>query len=85
MVRMVFIAKPRSADMGNGCWYCPDFCVTAELIGGKSVETCYEVKGKFAWEDALVKLKVVAHLWPEVKFILAWKNNGEWHEQWVLP
>jgi hypothetical protein len=79
--------KPQAKKykLANGCWYCPDFSVNAKLLGSIVLETCYEVKGKYAWEDAMVKLKVAAHQWPDVKWVLAWKEDGEWKEQWVLP
>lgn len=77
-------SQARKYKLGNGCWYCPDFFVNAKFLGGRTIETCYEVKGKHAWDDAMVKLKVAAHQWPEVRWILAWKENGQWREQQVL-
>lgn len=74
-----FRAQAKTYRLANGVRYSPDF--TAILDG---VEHAWEVKGKHAWDDALVKLKVAAAAWPEIVFVLAWKENGEWREQRIL-
>lgn len=66
--------------LGNGIWYKPDFTI---VTGGK--ERAYEVKGPHAFRGGFENLKVFAHQWPEVRVILAWKENGEWKSQEVLP
>lgn len=53
--------------IGNGVRYTPDFCVF--LPSGAIV--AYEVKGEHMWDDAAVKLKVAASLFPLVEFWLA--------------
>lgn len=78
--------QARKFKLANGCWYCPDFTITTKQYAGDYMwDTAYEVKGKHAWDDALVKLKVAAHEWPEVRFVLVWKKDGAWMEQVVLP
>lgn len=64
--------------LGNGVWFCPD-------IWHPVLQRCWEVKGPHAWEDSLIKLKVVAGLYPEIRFILAWKQDSVWQEQRILP
>lgn len=44
--------------IANGCRYTPDFYL--EFEGGDGRPALYEVKGKKAWDDAIVKLKVAA-------------------------
>lgn len=79
-------SQAKKFKLANGCWYCPDFTMTVKLYGTDSGwETAWEVKGKHAWEDAMVKLKVAAHQWPEVRFILVWKKDGIWCTEEVLP
>lgn len=68
--------------LANGCKYTPD--ITG--FGDKAGEiNAWEIKGKHAWEDAIVKLKVAAREWPSIHFYLMWKENGIWQTQYVLP
>lgn len=67
--------------LANGVDYTPDFFCPSWMGHPR----CWEVKGKQAWDDAIVKLKVAAHEWPEIRWILVWKENGEWKEQRVEP
>ena len=77
--------------LANGVRYTPDFSascwpdVDGEVTLGPARETCWEVKGPHSWDDALVKIKVAAHEWPEVHWIFVWKINGRWCQQHVLP
>lgn len=76
------IVRPQAKRyrLANGVTYCPDFTA---IVNGR--ETAWEVKGKHAWDDAMVKIKVAATSFPEIKWILCWKDDGEWKEQDVLP
>lgn len=67
--------------IANGCTLTPDFAV----FFADHAPHFYEVKGPFAWEDSLIKLKVAAYAYPKCTFILAWKKDGVWKEQTVLP
>lgn len=67
--------------IANGCTLTPDFAV----FFADHAPHFYEVKGPFAWEDSLIKLKVAAYAYPKCTFILAWKKDGAWKEQEVLP
>lgn len=77
--------------LANGIWYKPDFtCQFHEWPEERShshrwKETAWEVKGPKSWRGGFENLKVAAHNWPEVRWVLVWKEDGEWNEQEVLP
>lgn len=73
-------AQAKRYKLANGLWYKPDFI--AQVHGR---ETAWEVKGPHAFRGGFENLKMAAHEWPEVKFILAWKEGGSWNTQDVLP
>ncbi len=84
--------RPRAHSLtfklANGVTYCPDVFVSEwPVIGECAKPTAWEVKGKKAWDDAIVKLKVAAHEWPEIRWVLVWKDSrdGGWREQTILP
>ena len=71
-------------ELANGWWFKPD--VTCSNYEGR--ETCWEVKGPKAarWSRrGEMTLKAAARAWPEVRWILVWKENGEWKTQGLLP
>ncbi len=65
--------------IANGCRYTPDFITTNEWA-----TEGWEVKG-FMRDDAAVKLKVAASLYPWIKFHLVSRKKGEWQIQEILP
>lgn len=67
--------------LGNGIWFKPDMTGNDTRDGR---ETAYEVKGPHAFRGGFENLKVAASTWLEVKWILVWKENGEWKQQEVL-
>jgi hypothetical protein len=67
-------------QLANGLWYKPDFVVFT--YAGPD---CYEVKGPHAFRGGFENLKMAARLYPFLKWKLAWKENGIWKEQVVLP
>lgn len=69
-------------EIANGCWFSPDIVGTCD--GTRNV-SLHEVKGPMAWDDAIVKLKVVARAWPCFSVSIMWKIDGQWKEQLVLP
>lgn len=75
-------AKPQAVrfKLGNGVNYTPDF-VDLSVQPVKA----WEVKGPHSWDDAMVKLKLAAAIWAEVRWRLVWKKDGQWMEQEVLP
>lgn len=79
--------------LGNGIWYKPDFTAAFWPIPETAEETfrlrpiAWEVKGPRAFRGGFENLKVAASLYPEVRWLLVWKDQetGEWQEQHILP
>lgn len=73
-----------TVELANGCKYSPDIIGKGPLDEPLRV---YEVKGKMAWDDAIVKLKVAARAWPMFRFWLIWrdKRGAPWKWQPVIP
>lgn len=68
--------------LANGAWYKADLAMF--LPGGL---TCWECKGPKVVKGqskGLLALKVAATEYPEIKWILVWRESGTWHEQRVL-
>lgn len=63
--------------LANGVKYTPDVCIFYE----SGHIQAYEVKGPWMTDDSVVKLKVAAHEYPWVRFLLAWKVSGQWQVQ----
>lgn len=69
-------------QLANGVNYTPDFTAYDD----NKREVAWEVKGPKAWDDAIVKIKMAAHEWPQVEWWLLWKDDeGHWLFQQVLP
>lgn len=66
--------------LGNGVNYTADFFAFQD---GKVY--AFEVKGPHAWDDAIVKLKVAATMYPWIAFRLVWRESGAWKTQNILP
>jgi hypothetical protein len=65
--------------IGNGVAYTIDFFNFVDRIA-------HEVKGEWCVDDSIVKLKIAAAMYPEIKFVLAWKDkNKHWQRQEILP
>lgn len=77
-----FHPQAKRFKLGNGIWFKPDFTASGKNF---SQEVAWEVKGPHAFRGGFENLKVAAGLWPEVKWILVWKDGGEWRQQTVLP
>jgi hypothetical protein len=83
------LSQKVTLSIANGCRYTVDFVVVHEhassLVSNSFVELhAYEVKG-FMRDDAAVKLKVAASLYPWIKFHLVSKRKGGgWDVQEVL-
>lgn len=65
--------EPFSLKLANKTYYKPDFL----LVFPDHFEI-HEVKGTFIREDAIVKLKVAAKMFPWFKFVLAQKKRKYW-------
>ena len=78
-------AQAKKYRLANGAWYLPDFSVsTWPDPHGPSRETCWECKGPKAarWSRrGELTIKFAAAAWPEVQWILVWKERGEWQVQ----
>ncbi len=75
--------RPQSIKfrLARNAFYKPDFFSFA-------LRTAWEVKGLKGKniDRGKLALKVAASAWPEIKFILVWKDEqGQWQEQHVLP
>jgi len=68
--------------IANNAFYKPD--ITGFCDGRLHA---WEVKGNKGknLDRGKLALKVAASAWPEVVFILAWKTDGQWNEQRILP
>lgn len=72
--------------LGNGIWYKPDF--VCFYLDHSMLSMCceaHEVKGPHAFRGGFENLKVAASLYPEIRWLLVWKEDGQWKQQDVLP
>lgn len=91
--RETFRFQDRRYKLANGVWYKPDItCAQHEWPEelDRDVrwrETCWECKGNKGKniDRGIVMLKVAAACWPEVRWVLVWRNDEGWNEQEVLP
>lgn len=60
--------------IGDDCRYTPDFMIVTDL--GR-IEL-HEVKGAFVRDDARVKLKVAAEMFPQFQFVFCQLVKGNW-------
>lgn len=76
-----------SLPLANGVRYKLDFLLAAFVPENlRWSHAGYEVKGKHAWDDAIVKLKVAANVYPWIKFSLVSKDPaGGWDMQPIYP
>jgi hypothetical protein len=78
-------AQAKRYRLGNGIWYKTDFTASSwPSEDGPAMETAWEVKGPHAFRGGFENLKVAAGLWPEVQWILVWKEENRWIYQRVL-
>ena len=72
--------------LANGLTYLPDFfCFDWMSAGEFARPTAFEVKGPWATDDAIAKVKMFATAYPEIRVILVWKDdNKQWCQQRVL-
>jgi hypothetical protein len=66
-------------QIGNGVRYTPDI-----MIVEPGRLEAYETKGGLFRDDAKVKIKVAASIWPQITFFLVWRKAGVWHRQRIL-
>lgn len=69
--------------LANGAWYKPDLMAWLNCR-----VVCWETKGPKQMKGVargILTVKFAAAAWPEVLFILVWREHGQWHQQEVLP
>lgn len=80
--------------LANGAWYKPDITGWVSVVPvvpavpGPAVLTAWECKGPSQMKNVdrgMLALKCAAAQWPEIKFILVWKQDGVFRTQEVLP
>jgi len=69
--------------LANGLRYTPDF-VWQDICDSRWQIIAYEVKGAWVDGDSFPKLKMAATVFPEITWLLVWKESGVWKEQRVL-
>jgi hypothetical protein len=72
--------------LANGTWYKPDFIVWP--VGWESDDhrlRAFECKGPHAFRGGKENLKIAAHQYPQIKWELVWKKDGQWQEQTIYP
>ncbi len=82
-------AQAKKYKIGNNAWYKPDITISQwPRENGPACETAFECKGPSQMKGVdrgILTIKVAAHQWPDVRFVLVWKDSGRWHQQEVLP
>lgn len=80
--KATFYPQAITLRLCNGCRYTPDI-ISADYVSEGMM--AWELKGKKVWDDSIVKLKFAAKEFPFIKFVLVWKENGQWVTQEILP
>jgi hypothetical protein len=78
-----FRAQAIRFRLANGAWYKPDL-----MAWLNSRVVCWETKGPKQAKNVargILTVKFAATAWPEVLFILVWRDAAGWHQQEVLP
>ena len=91
-IHSTVLTQAITLKIANGCRYTPDFVLTGGAPNDPLTPPCwwgtllraYEVKG-FMRDDAAVKLKVAASLYPWIAFHLVTRKKGVWQITPVLP
>ena len=74
--------EPIKLKLAKKTWYTPDFLViTEDAITRNTAIEMHEVKG-FWRDDARVKWKVAAELYPWFRFVAVTQKKGAWHYEY---
>ena len=73
--------EPLKLRLGEKCYYTADFLVRYTDHPGDFY--LWEVKGGWARDDAIVKTKTAAKLYPCFHFVWAQWRDGAWHERLI--
>lgn len=79
------LSQAITLKLANGLRLTPDFTVVNRRPDYGIGVAMWEVKGPFAYEDSLIKLKVAASLYPFFSWTLASYKDGAWQFQKILP
>ena len=72
--------------LANGLWYKPDFVAFPHGLESQDIRLrAYECKGPHAFRGGFENLKMAATTYPQIRWTLVWKEDGQWKEQGVLP
>lgn len=79
-------AQAKRYRLANGVTFTPDITASSWPEDQEPpCETAWEIKGVHSWDDAMVKIKMAAHEWPECRWFLCWKDTaGAWQKQRIL-
>ena len=73
----------------NGVTYTPDiFSFGIRLVDDdEMMPTAWEVKGDWATDDAKVKIKMAPTIFPEIRWIMVWRDklDNQFRQQRILP
>ena len=78
-----FRAQAIRFRLAHGAWYKPDLMAWLNCR-----VVCWETKGPKQAKNVargILTIKFAAAAWPEVLFILVWREGGVWCQQEVLP
>ena len=64
-------------ELANGQWYKVDFWIP-------SAATAWEVKGPKSFRGGFENLKTAASKYPDITWILVWKDEGRWYRQTIV-
>lgn len=78
----MFFPQAITFKLCNGVRLTPDIVEVGDTTGHV---TCHEIKGPYAFEDSLIKLKFAAKTYPLFSWYLHWKQDGMWETQRILP
>lgn len=65
-------------ELANGQWYKVDFWVPKRSLA-------FEVKGKKSFRGGFENLKSAASTYPDITWVLVWKDEGRWYRQTMVP
>ena len=76
--------EPIKFRLADNTSYCPDFMTMDHEGGIRFIDTkawWASSKKVGVTEDSMVKMKVVAEMYPMFAFLMTWKKDGIWHER----
>lgn len=73
--------------LGHDCRYTPDFwALDAQGLRAIDTKATRSDSGKpLVQEDAMIKIRIAARLFPFVRFVIAWREGEVWQHKEVKP